>query len=223
MAATSKSREAVKQETRDALLAAGLAAFAAEGLDLPSLDAICARAGFTRGAFYVHFHDRDDFLVAVMEHAFGLLLDALIATGDGAHDLEHSVDRFATAVALAPAGVAPGTMGIGLHRVLEACARSPQLRARFGTMLEDGASRLAAAAGHGQTAGTIRNDIEPHQLGQLLSLLALGVLAGLEAGVPVEPGRARDAALCLLRPSPAPRAKGKRVPRIRPRESRGGS
>src|SRR5215813_11962618 len=92
---------AAKQETRDALIAAGLAAFAEHGLDVPSLDAICARAGFTRGAFYVHFKDRDDFVVAVMEHVLGGFLDAVIATGDDAHDLEHTVERFAEAIAMA--------------------------------------------------------------------------------------------------------------------------
>ncbi|HKA30465.1 MAG TPA: TetR/AcrR family transcriptional regulator, partial [Candidatus Binatia bacterium] len=75
------ARELAKQETRDALIAAGLEAFAEHGLDVPSLDAICSRAGFTRGAFYVHFKDRDDFVVAVMEHVLGGFLDAVIATG----------------------------------------------------------------------------------------------------------------------------------------------
>ena len=52
--------QAAKQETREALLQAAMAEFAEKGLDLPSLDAICARAGFTRGAFYVHFRDREE-------------------------------------------------------------------------------------------------------------------------------------------------------------------
>src|SRR5262245_37416602 len=49
------TREFGKQETREALLRAGMEMFAEQGLDAPSLDALCARAGFTRGAFYVHF------------------------------------------------------------------------------------------------------------------------------------------------------------------------
>ena len=61
------SRDASKRETREALIGAALELFAAEGLDGPSLDAICERAGYTRGAFYVHFPDRDALLVAAME------------------------------------------------------------------------------------------------------------------------------------------------------------
>ena len=45
------TREETKQATRDALISAGMALFAEQGLDGPSLDAICDRAGFTRGAF----------------------------------------------------------------------------------------------------------------------------------------------------------------------------
>ena len=201
MPALNKTREATKQETRDALIGAGLAAFAEEGLDLPSLDAICARAGFTRGAFYVHFRDRDDFLVAVMEQVFGILLDAVIATGDDAHDLEHTVDRFAAVVALAPQGSGSEGVGIALHRVLDACARAPGLRQRFVTLLQDGAVRLTAAARHGQAAGTVRGDVEPKAMGLLLIFMALGAMAALDAGVPFDPSTARDAALRLLQPT----------------------
>jgi AcrR family transcriptional regulator len=77
----SNQRELAKQETREALIRAGMAAFSEEGVDLPSLDAICARAGFTRGAFYVHFKDRDDFFSAVAEQALRDLINWVISTG----------------------------------------------------------------------------------------------------------------------------------------------
>ncbi|MGH7328029.1 MAG: TetR family transcriptional regulator, partial [Polyangiaceae bacterium] len=67
MSKATKTRDATKIETRDALIAAGAMEFAEKGVDGPSLDGICARAGFTRGAFYVHFRDRDDLLVAVVD------------------------------------------------------------------------------------------------------------------------------------------------------------
>src|SRR5512138_9274 len=94
-----RSRAETKEATRQALLIAGLAELVEHGLDAPSLDAICARAGYTRGAFYVHFRDRTDLLVAVVEHAMSGFIDAVIASGDEGHDLEHTIDRFAAAVA----------------------------------------------------------------------------------------------------------------------------
>src|SRR5262252_1452795 len=59
-----KFRVASMQRTREALIQAGIELFAEKGLDAPSLDEICDRAGYTRGAFYVHFADRDEFVVA---------------------------------------------------------------------------------------------------------------------------------------------------------------
>src|SRR5262245_57170399 len=118
-----RPRDLAKRATREALVDAGLAEFAARGLDAPSLDGICARAGYTRGAFYVHFRDRDDFLVAVAERALGSFVDAVIATGDQAHDLEHSVARFVETVGAAAASSARGKRqagplaGMQVHRL----------------------------------------------------------------------------------------------------------
>src|SRR3954447_1686913 len=81
------ARERAKAETRNALIEAGVALIAEQGLDVPSLDAICDRAGYTRGAFYVHFRDRDAFIVAVMDHLGRRVLDLLPATGQEAWDL----------------------------------------------------------------------------------------------------------------------------------------
>src|SRR5580700_6965980 len=81
-AAAPANREETKVRTRAALVDAGIALFGEQGLDAPSLDAICERAGFTRGAFYVHFRDRDEFLEAVMERLGGQFLDAVLADED---------------------------------------------------------------------------------------------------------------------------------------------
>ena len=78
-------REESKRMTRQALLEAGLEEFVERGLDAPSLDAICARAGFTRGAFYVHFDNREDFIVQLMEWVGLRFLDTIV-TADGVTD-----------------------------------------------------------------------------------------------------------------------------------------
>jgi TetR/AcrR family transcriptional repressor of nem operon len=202
-----RSRHVTKQETREALVAAGLAEFAERGLDAPSLDSICARAGFTRGAFYVHFRNRDEFLEAVMEQVFGALLDALIATGDGARDVEETIGRFAMA-AEAMAGSRKNTglpaLTMDIHRVLDACARSPLLRRRFVALMAESSSRVADAVAKGQGAGSIRADIAPDTLGHLLAVLAFGVLTAIDTGVPIPLEQTRAAVLRLLAPASRP-------------------
>lgn len=214
-AAAPSARERAKAETREALLQAAVAEFSAHGLDAPSLDAICARAGFTRGAFYVHFRDRDELVVAVMERAFGAFLDAIVPTGAEAHDLERTVRRYADATqgllqlrarnseagALRARAGEPGASlatGVPLHRILEACERSPALRARFVALLGDAAERVARTAAAGQRGGAVRGDVSAAAIGPLLVTLALGFLAAIDAGAPVDAPAARDAVLALL-------------------------
>lgn len=206
MVQRARSRDASKRGTREALLHAGMAEFAEHGLDTPSLDAICARAGYTRGAFYVHFRDRDDFIVGVMERVLGPFLDAIIATGDHERDLERTVTRYVESIAaLHPrrtgkrrrsAGTPSG--GVPFHRLLEACARSERIRARLVALLREAIERVAKAAGAGQAAGSVRSDVDPEPLATLLVAAALGAVTALEIGLPFEPDRVQKAVLGLL-------------------------
>lgn len=54
--ATTRSRE----RTRARLLDAAAEVFAEVGLDAASVEAVCERAGFTRGAFYSNFDSKDE-------------------------------------------------------------------------------------------------------------------------------------------------------------------
>lgn len=167
-----KSRDDSKRETREALIAAGISAFAEEGLDAPSLDSICARGGYTRGAFYVHFKDRDDFLIAVMTSLLEGFLDAIIATGDAAFDLQKTIDTFVGAV---EAKAFPIQGGLHFHQFMAACARSPRIRERFVDVLQRAVNRVAVAVKEGQGAGTVRPDISPEAVGLILVGIVLGV------------------------------------------------
>lgn len=212
MAEPISPRESAKQETRRALVEAALAEFSEKGLDGPSLDAICARAGFTRGAFYVHFSGREDLLAAAMERALGLLLDAAMAGDEGGAELADIVERY---VRLAAAGLrdlgadqgVPSRLveGIPMHQVMAACQRHEPTRERMQEILAEAQRRLAAAARGGQRARTVRGDVGAGDMATLLVLLALGVGAAADYGMPLHVERTRDALLQLLAPSREPR------------------
>ncbi len=53
--------------TRDRVMDAAIALFAEKGVLAASVEEICERAGFTRGAFYSNFESRDDLMIAVVE------------------------------------------------------------------------------------------------------------------------------------------------------------
>jgi AcrR family transcriptional regulator len=180
----SKTREEAKRETREALIRAGIEAFAAEGVDLPSLDAICARAGFTRGAFYVHFKDRDDFLLSVMDKVLSEFINSVIATGEYGEDLRKTVDLFISA---AEKGLLPMVFGeINFRVLLEAGSRNPAIRERFAALLQDAMTRMTATTREAQTAGTVRGDLNPSDVGILLVAAAVGMVVLTEAEVKLD-------------------------------------
>jgi TetR/AcrR family transcriptional regulator, transcriptional repressor for nem operon len=182
-AASPNQRDTTKRETREALLAAGIELFAEQGIDVPSLDALCARAGFTRGAFYVHFQDREAFIVAVMEKVTSSFLDVMLAANGAELVLADIIATFAELVSRGSFN-AFGTVPI--HQFLAACARSPQLRKRYVSMFDTTRDRLTEAVKRGQLAGKVRADIDAARAGGLLLAIGMGVGTMLELGVSFE-------------------------------------
>lgn len=98
------ARSARRDATRERVLDAAREVFAERGVFGGSVEEICERAGFTRGAFYSNFADKDDVLRALVEREQARLLahldaslEAVDAEIEAAPDLEsvlHSiVDR----------------------------------------------------------------------------------------------------------------------------------
>jgi AcrR family transcriptional regulator len=184
-------------QTREALIDAATELFAAQGLSGPSLDAICAHAGYTRGAFYVHFKTRDDLIVAVTEKVLGGFIDAVIATGESGADLATIVQTFSLA---AQSGAFPFRGQVRPHQILEACTRSPKLHAKYLELLARARARLAATIARGQEAGTVRADVRPDSIAQLLLAAVLGVEVAAELDLPYDAAAVAADVLRLLAP-----------------------
>ncbi len=188
---TRNQREQAKRETRTALIVAAMSAFAEEGLDAPSLDAICERAGYTRGAFYVHFRDREELIAAVMEQFTTAYVDALLGSGES---LAGVIKTFAQAADLG-AFPPPGT--VASHQLLQACARSDVVRDRYRASLEDVIRRLAGTA---QRTGS--DAPAPRHVALLLVATVLGAQTLLEVGVEFRASDVAESLLRLLDPEP---------------------
>ena len=193
------TREETKQQTRAALIDAGIVLFASQGLDV-SLDAICDEAGFTRGAFYVHFADRDAFLEVVMERLGAQFLDAVLGVaGDEEAGLAGTAARFFRAVAaneyplMREGGVRP-------HQLLDACARSPAIRKRYVALAEESVLRLTKIVRADQRAGKVRDDMDARSIATILLAAIIGVQTMNDLRMPVDLARTGLATLGLLSP-----------------------
>jgi TetR/AcrR family transcriptional regulator, transcriptional repressor for nem operon len=219
MPAPSSIRQATKDETRDALITAGALEFGEKGIDAPSLDAICARAGFTRGAFYVHFKDKDELLVAVVDRVLRSVQDAIIPSDDAPMDLEETVARYLSAVAAQSPGIG-GTAAWRFRHTLDACARLPRLRERYLALQQQAMDRVARAARAGQRAGRVRSDVPAEALAEILIVLTLGISAAFDVALPFDLMRG-GAGLATLITGPSPSATKHQLSREGRRKRRG--
>ena len=176
-----KSRDLAKQETREALIQAGMVAFSEEGVDLPSLDAICARAGFTRGAFYVHFKDREDFFGAVVEKVLQDFVDWVLSAGGTGGSLSDVVDRFIDVVRDSKVPFNDRNRLL-VQLVARGTKRDGNAGQPYRALIEQAIGRLSSAAMQGQGDGSVKRDLDPAALGLLLVAASVGFIALVEAG-----------------------------------------
>lgn len=66
-----------RRATRERLVDAALTVFAGTGIEGASVEHICEAAGFTRGAFYSNFADKDELLVALIERQIAAVTAAI--------------------------------------------------------------------------------------------------------------------------------------------------
>ncbi len=73
--ATTRPGTRRREQTRARLLDAAHEVFAEVGMDAASVETICERAGFTRGAFYSNFESKDELFLALITQLADAQLD----------------------------------------------------------------------------------------------------------------------------------------------------
>ncbi|MGW9020477.1 TetR/AcrR family transcriptional regulator [Leucobacter chromiiresistens] len=69
-----------RRETRSRLLDAATEVFAEAGVQSASVEQVCARAGYSRGAFYSNFTSKEQLFLALLEREFDRRIDDVEAT-----------------------------------------------------------------------------------------------------------------------------------------------
>jgi AcrR family transcriptional regulator len=86
-------RRAPAEQTRSEILRAAEAAFAERGFAEARLEDVASRVGVTRAALFHHFTDKRALYEAVIEDAFGTLLDRARALFSGAASLSQAIEN----------------------------------------------------------------------------------------------------------------------------------
>ena len=189
-------RAEAKRLTRQALIEAGLEEIIDNGLDA-SLDAISARAGYTRGAFYVHFKGREDFFVAITEWMLDAIVESLLG-GERARDgVATMVMRFLDALGAGTWPLMP-RIRVAAIRLMDAVGRWPALRERVDDLIVKLVERITASVHEAQQLGLVRRDIDPAKLGTMLTVMAMGTIMLHDVGIPIDLDPDRSALLKMI-------------------------
>jgi AcrR family transcriptional regulator len=113
--ATSTTPARRRDATRQRLLDAAGEVFAESGLDAASVEAVCERAGFTRGAFYSNFDSKEELFLELAARVWEARIDAVAVRvaelEDGGH-LEVTTDAIQAVVQRVLDGPAEDRLGV---------------------------------------------------------------------------------------------------------------
>lgn len=147
-----------REETRERLLEAATGVFARQGFDRSTVDEVVREAGFSKGAFYVHFESKEDLFWAMLKEridrqheAFNEAIDFAKPVSDNVRTILHAVfdlvedDPFWASL----------FMEFGAH-----AARNEKVRERLAALYDGWRELLVQMLTAGRDAGRIRNDID---------------------------------------------------------------
>ncbi len=192
-----RSRAEAKAQSRQALIESAMALIPTRGLDV-SLDELCAHAGYTRGAFYQHFEDRDALVAAVTGQFAEHLLESVLSklTGEASFDLASIAS---SVLGLLQRGEYPIGRGgvIRSYQLLQACDRSPVVRQQYFSIYEKTFSKFTELVRQAQDQGAISRTFDVGALAALGIALIVGLRTLNDVGVPID----LDALKTLFSPS----------------------
>lgn len=108
MAPERLTRDESKARTRSRLLAAAAEEFAERGLDRTTIERVAERAGYSKGAFYANFEDKDQLCLVMLDETFSEYLAgftaALAEPGEPERRARRAGDHLSRAAQDDPAG-----------------------------------------------------------------------------------------------------------------------
>jgi AcrR family transcriptional regulator len=181
-----------RAETVERLLDAALETFAEIGFAAASVEDICSRGGFTRGAFYSSFRTKDELFAALFarETAANLARAEQQLIG-----IEQEADPVAAAVERCLSTFRADRTWVLVHTEYALYAtRHPEAAAALRRHAEELHRRLTALIDAASARTGIRLTIPPNRLARIVLALHDGVVIREVLGSPSAPGSAGDRA-----------------------------
>lgn len=160
-----------RDETRQLLLDAALKVFGSNGYERATIDEIVREAGFSKGAFYVHFESKDDLFWEMLQERINAQQEQFRAALDPEDSIEANEMRILGAVF----AMSQGPIGPAIYLEFTAHGmRNPRVRERLGEMYAGWHAFIADTLVRGQEAGLLRPDLDVPLLASVLMALFEG-------------------------------------------------
>lgn len=176
MVATPKHRpqRERRKATRAKLLEAATCVLARSGFERATLDEIVREAGFSKGAFYVHFESKDDLFWAMLEERIAHQQEVFRGAVDYGKSMDYNVRMILSAVfGLLGDDALWGSLFMEFHAH---AARNEQVRRRLGSMYEGWRQLIVDILSVSRETGRLRSDAD-------LELMATILVATVEGSI----------------------------------------
>jgi AcrR family transcriptional regulator len=168
------TQERRRQQTREHLLAAAAQVFAERGYHGATLDEVARVAGFTKGAVYSNFKNKDDLFLALFKANYEREMAQIVATLESS--TVPAVDRLSDFVALIQEGSnqPPNSALLYLEFWLYA-ARNADARARLAAIDDEAVRSLAALLRAERAHEGIEPLEDPERVARVIEMLFRGI------------------------------------------------
>jgi TetR/AcrR family fatty acid metabolism transcriptional regulator len=153
-AATPPTKRRRREETRQRLLDSALAVFAQHGYERATVDEIVREAGFSKGAFYVHFESKEDLFWEMLQARIAAQQEALRQ----AMDLSAPTTELRVLTAIFDVEKQDRSWPAMYMEFAAHAARNEKVRERLSVLYERWHSFTVEMLKAGQAAGRVRTD-----------------------------------------------------------------
>ncbi|HEX8488136.1 MAG TPA: helix-turn-helix domain-containing protein [Propionibacteriaceae bacterium] len=207
LTAQSSRPSARRAQTRARLMDAAVTVFAERGIIGASVEEICERAGFTRGAFYSNFSGKDELVVALLRHEMETQYSAAehaIGLMKVAAQQERSAEDLisATLTEFEAAGRAGRDWVLTQQELLLHAARVPQVRVAYQVFSDECLRQLSSLIADAVAYAGLEFSVSFEVALSLLSAThQQALMATLLTDAPLDYGPLRALVLAITRPS----------------------
>ncbi len=163
-----------REETRQRLLDSALGVFARHGYERATVDEIVREAGFSKGAFYVHFESKDDLFWAMLEERISRQLNSFRQALDASQPVVQNL-RTILKSAFDLNQQDPLWSALFMEFVAHA-ARNEKVRERLAAMYQGWRSFAIEVLSAGREAGLVRKDVDIEFIASVLIAVIEGTM-----------------------------------------------